>query len=432
MMKVTISRRDEGLEVVRNEATEVDAADVVRTYLSRHATTTRQGYLADLKDFAAYLQTSGRIERADPFVAAAHLVGCGFPGADLLAVDYLTSLAGRGLSVSTRNRRLSALRFVARVAKKAGLVAWRLDVGNEHAESYRDTRGPALPAVRAMFKAAVRAGGLAGQRDVALLWVLYSLGLRRAEVCNIDVDHLDRAGSRLSISGKGKKGQRRWITLPRQVLSAITDYLRTRGDPPSGPLFENLDRAHKGGGRLTPAGLYGVVRALARHAGLDGVISPHRLRHAAITQALDGTGGDVRRVKRFSRHAKIDTLLAYDDNRVDQAGEISTMLANGLGSASTIGESGPDHGSLSNCPPGEACAPPAAGPAADGPQLPPNDRAGSHGAMFMETPIVENIEGPARTPIAPDHSPALPGVATHPAVPDSTGPEPAGGPGRTS
>jgi hypothetical protein len=185
-------------------------------------------------------------------------------------------------------------------------------------------------------------------------------------------------------------------------------------------------------------GDYGVVRALARHAGLDGVISPHRLRHAAITQALDGTGGDVRRVKRFSRHAKIDTLLAYDDNRTDQAGEVSALLANGVGSVSTIGESEPEHRPLSNCPPGEASAAPAAGPAADGPQLPPNNRAGSHGAMFTETPIVENIEGPARTPIDSDHAPALPGVATHPAehgtdtVPDSPEPEPAGGPGRTS
>jgi hypothetical protein len=44
------------------------------------------------------------------------------------------------------------------------------------------------------------------------------------------------------------------------------------------------------------------------------------------TRALDLAHGDVRKVRRFSRHAKLETLLKYDDNRVDEAGAIARML----------------------------------------------------------------------------------------------------------
>ena len=45
-----------------------------------------------------------------------------------------------------------------------------------------------------------------------------------------------------------------------------------------------------------------------------------------LTRALDLAGGDVRKVRHFSRHAKLDTLLRYDDNRRDEAGAIAKLL----------------------------------------------------------------------------------------------------------
>jgi hypothetical protein len=54
--------------------------------------------------------------------------------------------------------------------------------------------------------------------------------------------------------------------------------------------------------------------------------NPHGLRHQGITRALDLAKGDVRKVRRFSRHAKLETLLRYDDNRRDEAGAIAHLL----------------------------------------------------------------------------------------------------------
>jgi integrase/recombinase XerC len=51
------------------------------------------------------------------------------------------------------------------------------------------------------------------------------------------------------------------------------------------------------------------------------------LRHLAVTEALDATRGDYRKVMKFSRHAKVETILRYDDNRLDVAGEMAGMIA---------------------------------------------------------------------------------------------------------
>ena len=53
---------------------------------------------------------------------------------------------------------------------------------------------------------------------------------------------------------------------------------------------------------------------------------PHGLRHQGSRRRLDLAGGDVRKVQRFSRHGKLETLLRYDDNRREEAGAIAHLL----------------------------------------------------------------------------------------------------------
>lgn len=98
-----------------------------------------------------------------------------------------------------------------------------------------------------------------------------------------------------------------------------------RGIAP-GPLFTNLDHGHAAR-RLTGRGVYDVVRELGAAAGLR--VRPHGLRHAAITEALDRTHGDLRAVQRFSRHRDLRLLLVYDDNREDLGGQVARLVAEG-------------------------------------------------------------------------------------------------------
>ena len=67
-------------------------------------------------------------------------------------------------------------------------------------------------------------------------------------------------------------------------------------------------------------------RKSAHRAGVEKVISPHRIRHSSITTALDKTDGNVRKVQKLSRHAKFETLMRYDDNRSNSQKEITEVL----------------------------------------------------------------------------------------------------------
>ncbi len=86
-----------------------------------------------------------------------------------------------------------------------------------------------------------------------------------------------------------------------------------------------LDNHNRGvGKRITGAGIFHIVRQLGNQAGLK--VRPHGLRHTAITAALDAFNGDYRKTRAFSRHASLDTVRRYDDNRSDHAGQVEHAL----------------------------------------------------------------------------------------------------------
>jgi len=159
-------------------------------------------------------------------------------------------------------------------------------------------------------------------RDRALLRCLYDLGLRRAEVLNLDLEDLDRDAGTVAILGKGRTSKVK-LTFPPETKKALEAWIGVGAAP--GPLFCSMNRTHPGKGRLTAIGLYGVVRELGRKLGMK--VWPHGLRHAAITEALDLTGGNVRAVQRFSRHRDVRVLERYDDNRRDLGGEVAKQVA---------------------------------------------------------------------------------------------------------
>lgn len=161
------------------------------------------------------------------------------------------------------------------------------------------------------------------RRDHAIIRLLFDLALRREEVVRLDRDDVDLPGKRVSILGK-KRTQKEWLSLPQPTASALVVWIRMRGEGP-GALFINLDRRGRRE-RLTGRSVHRIVRALGERARL-GIVRPHGLRHAAITAALDLTGGNVRAVQRFCRHRDLRTLTLYDDNRLDLGGEIARRLA---------------------------------------------------------------------------------------------------------
>lgn len=280
---------------------------------------------ARVKDVAAL----GRFLKLGEPARSLDLVVAGTPGqANAIALGFKAEMIGRKLAPNTINRRLSTLRRAVRVARRLGLVDWSLDVELLRSESYRDTAGPGLEGWRAILATAEReaAGGSpTALRDLAIIRCLYDRGLRTVEVLRLDLADVDLENRRLAVVGKGKQ-ERAWLTINAPTADAIAGWIRARG-PARGPLMIRTDRGAKGStARLTHAAVWRSVRRLGKQAGLAMPARPHGLRHQATTRLLDLTGGDVRRVRRFTRHAKLDTVAIYDDNRQDFGGQLAELL----------------------------------------------------------------------------------------------------------
>jgi integrase/recombinase XerC len=292
------------------------AARLLSAFLAGRSPATVRGYAADMRDFAAFCSSPTAKH------AAARLLGSGPGAANELALHYKAHLVGRGMAANTVNRRLAALRSLVKLARTLGLVGWALEVEGVPSRSYRDTAGPGVPVFRRMI---ARLGGRTdakGVRDRAVLRLLFDLALRRKEVVGLDVGDLDLKAGTVAVLGKGRAEKAR-LTLPASTQAALEAWLAVRGSA-AGPLFTSLDRAQKGDGRLTGGAVYALVRRLGEAEGVK--VRPHGLRHSAVTAALDA-GLDVRQVRRFSRHARLDTLLVYDDNRNDLAGDVARRVA---------------------------------------------------------------------------------------------------------
>lgn len=298
-----------------------DRPDVLAILLAdKRSPQTRRAYAADLRDFFGTV---------DP-EAVREFLALPVPGIALRLHQYKARLIEAGLSEATVNRRLAAVRSLLGTAHKVGLS--QTDgaglVQGEKTRAYRDTRGIGLPTLKRLVKAP-GTDTLRGLRDTAILKLLTENALRRAEVCALKVKDLDAGERRLMILGKGHGTQREPVTLSQQATAALLAYLHQSGHATDreAPLFVNAD--HRPGHRgqaLTGDGLYYLVGFYGRAVGIEG-LTPHKLRHSSITALLDGNGGDVRMAQRLSRHAKLETLQRYDDNRSDLQGQASSLLA---------------------------------------------------------------------------------------------------------
>ncbi|MFW6264136.1 MAG: tyrosine-type recombinase/integrase [Cyanobacteriota bacterium] len=296
--------------------------DVLTDLLAdQKSSNTRRTYAKSLKDF--FVTIAG----VPPTVALVQeFLSLKQFDAIALVLRYRSILIGRGLSPATINVRLSAVKSLVNYARKVGRCEYSLsDVEGLRVQIYRDTSGVDKEQFRSMLAQLDRTT-LKGKRDYALLRLLWDNALRRNEISQTNVEDFDGDQGQLWIQGKGSQ-QKELVDLSAQAVEAINLWMQTRGEVKRGkPLFITLDRATRGT-RLGGNAIYQVVRQLAKSAGIRKPISPHRIRHSAITAALDATNGDTRRVQKFSRHVDLNTLTKYDDNRRQHQKEVTTILA---------------------------------------------------------------------------------------------------------
>jgi integrase/recombinase XerD len=226
-------------------------------------------------------------------------------------VDFLASLYRQKLESKTVARHLVTLRNFFRHAQVQELVT---EDPTAHLESPKIRRSlPGylrLDEVEKLLELPDQKTPL-GLRDRSMLEVLYSTGLRVSELTSLRVTDLDTKVGCVRCIGKGDK--ERIVPVGRKALAIVERYLRDgrtillgNGRGGAGTfLFVN-----RRGGRISRVGVWKILSAYGRKAGLRIPLTPHMLRHSFATHLLE-RGADLRSVQLMLGHSDISTTQIY-------------------------------------------------------------------------------------------------------------------------
>jgi tyrosine recombinase XerC len=222
---------------------------------------------------------------------------------------YLAWLQAEGYVKASITRRISELRSFCRYLVREDIL---------DANPIRVISSPKVPKrlpdyldlhqVEALL-AAPDATAPQGQRDRAIMEVLYASGLRVSELVSLNLSNLDLRHGELRVWGKGAK--ERLALLGKPACRALTRYIEDgrskliKEDRATSALFLN-----RLGSRLSTRSVSNILDKYAKLAGLERRVTPHVMRHTFATHLLDG-GADLRTVQELLGHTSLSTTQIY-------------------------------------------------------------------------------------------------------------------------
>lgn len=255
---------------------------------------TLEAYMSDVEKFAAYIAEEG---------------------GDLLTVeleqlrDYLATLVDVGIHPRTQARLLSSLRSFYGFLKIDGYIE------SNPTELLKSPKLPMhLPDVLTLDEIdrvidAIDLSQLEGQRNRAMIEVLYSCGLRVSELCNLKISDLYLDEEFVRVTGKGDK--QRLVPISPRAIAELNYYFNDRDHIEIKPGYEDYvfisERRRKPLSRIT---VFHIVKELVEAAGIQKNVSPHTFRHSFATHLLEG-GANLRIIQAMLGHESIATTEIY-------------------------------------------------------------------------------------------------------------------------
>jgi len=224
-------------------------------------------------------------------------------------VDFLAGMYREKLESRTVARHLVTLRNFFRFAQVQELITTDPSLNLESPKIRRNLPGYLRLEEVERLLVQPDASKALGLRDRAMLEVLYSTGLRVSELIGLRVTDLDAKVGCVRCIGKGDK--ERIVPVGRKALGIVAKYLQNARPKLLGKgvssqaLFVN-----RRGKSLSRVGVWKILSAYGRRAGLRVALTPHMLRHSFATHLLE-RGADLRSVQLMLGHADISTTQIY-------------------------------------------------------------------------------------------------------------------------
>ncbi len=254
---------------------------------------TVRNYTTDLLDFFRFLKAKG--------------VGS-LPEVDRHTLrDYLSQLMERGIVKASIARKLSAIRSFYRYLLREEMVP-----ANPVATSSPklDKRLPSFLSIEEINRL-LEAPDLSttqGQRDRALIELLYASGLRVSELVSLTLGQVNFDTKEIRVMGKGSK--ERLVLMGEPAAKALSIYLSQGRPALLGGKRNNAFFLNRYGQRLIERGVQRILEKYANIAGIDKRVHPHMVRHTFATHLLDG-GADLRVVQELLGHASLSSTQIY-------------------------------------------------------------------------------------------------------------------------
>lgn len=255
---------------------------------------TLDAYMSDVEKFEAYIQEGG---------------------GDILTVEleqlrsYIATLVDVGIHPRTQARLLSSLRSFYGFLKMDGYIE------SNPTEQLKSPKLPMyLPDVLTLDEIdrvidAIDLSQLEGQRNRAMIEVLYSCGLRVSELCNLKISDLYLDEEFIRVTGKGDK--QRLVPISPRAIAELNYYFNDRDHIEIKPGYEDYvfisERRRKPLSRIT---VFHIVKELVEAAGVQKNVSPHTFRHSFATHLLEG-GANLRIIQAMLGHESIATTEIY-------------------------------------------------------------------------------------------------------------------------
>ena len=253
---------------------------------------TRAAYKNDLSQLTKFLRAQG----VDNWQVDGTWVGA-----------FAQDLMNRGYSASTRARKVAAVRSFYRYLCEQGIVAEdpTKELGSTHVERMVPTVLTHAQ-VKALFAAAEEKSSPEALRDLSILKLLYSTGIRITEALGIDISDVAKERQHLVLRSRNKQSE---VPLDDACLAAMERYLaESRPQLQTSRSGEALFLNHRGR-RLTRQGFWLILKGYARAAHLPEV-TPQTLRHTFAAHALEESV-PLQRVRSMLGHTSMSTTQRY-------------------------------------------------------------------------------------------------------------------------